>query len=78
MAYVEDQQIYGSVLDEYESAFGEPLESQFINVFLSKNSSKFRSQKFFSLEDALCKLVAIDIQDETTFVPMQKRCNIVI
>lgn len=80
MAYVKDLQIYGSVLEEYESAFEEPLESRFINVFLSKNSSKFRSQKLFSLEDVLCKLVASKMKPHSfpciTQVQKVLNCNL--
>lgn len=68
--YAKDGIIYGSKLENYGSAFDGPLDSTNINVFSTQNDNQFEEQKSFPLQKVLCKLVAIVVEMETTFVPL--------
>lgn len=59
-----------SKLKMYESAFNEPLVSTYLNVFSSEHVCQLEDEQSIPISNVLCKLVAINVKNITTFVPL--------
>lgn len=62
--------VYGSQLKYTYKVFEKPLPSDYINVYCTKTIDKFEPEVEYKLEDIFCKLVAVTVRSETTFVPL--------
>lgn len=62
--------ILGKELTLTHDLFDSPLNSNHLKVQSSNATSQFKPNKQYQIDDLLCKLVAIEVKSETTFVPL--------
>lgn len=69
MNFASSNGIDGSQLVRFENLFTDPLPSMKIHVYYSTDIH-CKHQKIFPLEQILCKLVAVVIENEAVFIPL--------
>lgn len=70
MEYANTRGIYGTEIVWFTHLFEYPLISPSINVFRTSNDCKSHGIKQYELDQILCKLVAVVVNEETAFIPL--------
>lgn len=70
MECADNAYVYGRNLLVFDDLFSKPFASSWLNVYRTTDIFKTSELKPFELNNILCKLVAVTVNNETSFVPL--------